>query len=303
MPQSDPPMTRRPLWRCWSTARRPVAWAALAGLLVVLLGLLAVAGPGQGSRTQASLLARLDQLQQATPAQQVDCARWRAQRPLVLLMLGQSNAGNHGLPTPGGSPTIRVMDAGRCALSADPLPGSTGRGGSIASLLPGQLAGLGLDRPVLIQLLAVDATTVDDWVRDDSPLRQHLLATLAANFAAGLPPDRVLWQQGEADALAHTPPAVYTARLLALADLLTNAGVRAPLVVALSTVCRTPPASAQRSAVGTLIAAHPGFLAGPDTDSIGERHDGCHLNATGRALAAAAWARALPGPWQPSGRG
>ena len=280
-----------------------LATALVAVALPLLLMLLAAGAsgridwPGQTARQDASVSARLAGVQDTTPATQQDCATWRADRPLVLLVLGQSNAGNHGEPLPGGSPAVRVMNAGACSFSVDPLPGATGRGGSVWSLLPAALAAGRLGRPVLLQILAVDGTTVDDWVRHGSPLRQRLQDTLAANAATGMAPDLILWQQGEADASAGTSPAHYTARLQGLSQQLRNAGVSAPMLLALSTVCRSAPDAALRQVIADLTSRVRGpslFAAGPDTDRFApERHDGCHFSVAGRQQAAALWAQVI----------
>ena len=278
---------------------------AVVGLLLLLLALAIMAWLARMQLRdarlqvglQARLQARLDGVQPTRPAAQVDCARLRAAHPLVLLVLGQSNAGNHGEPTPGGSTAIWMMDAGVCSISADPLPGATGAGGSVWTWLPAGLAALGITRPVLIQLLAVDASSVDDWVRPASPLRQRLLASLAANATTGMAPDLVLWQQGETDARIRTPEARYVAKLKALAQLLTEKGISAPMVLALSTVCRTAPAKALRDAVRDLPRQDSHFRLGPDTDMLNVtlRRDGCHWSQAGRQQAAELWAAALSG--------
>lgn len=278
---------------------------AMAGMLLLLSALasmtwlagLQLRDARLQARLRASLQSRLDGLQHTRLAARVDCARFRAARPLVLLVLGQSNAANHGEPTPGGSPAVWMMDAGSCSISADPLPGATGTGGSVWSWLPDRLAALGIARPVLIQLLAVDASSMDDWVRLDSPLRQRLLATLTANASTGTAPDLVLWQHGEADARIGTPATSYAAKLKALAQLLSEAGSSAPVVLAQSTVCHTAPATVLRDAVRDLPGHDSRFVSGPDTDSLGAlmRRDGCHWSQAGRQQAAQLWAKALAG--------
>ena len=273
-----------------------LAVVAVALLLLLLLATVArgrIPWPGQAARQDASVLARLAGVQATPSAAQQDCAAWRDQRPLVLLVLGQSNAGNHGAPSPGGSPAVRVMNAGVCAFSADPLPGATGQGGSVWSLLPAALAAGGLGRPVLLQLLAVDGTTVDDWVRHSSPLRQRLLDTLAANGAVGLKPDLVLWQQGEADASAGTPADRYIRGLQELAAALDRSAVKAPILAARSTVCGSTPHLDLGTAVDALPHQHPRFTHAPNTDAITARRDGCHFDLAGRQQAARSWATAI----------
>lgn len=280
-------------------ARRHTAgWAAIALLLIALTTLWSVQSL-RVARADARLRQTLATLQALDVSTRVDCQSWRTgAAPLVLLVLGQSNAGNHGLAGQSRSLSVQVMDAGVCAVATDPLPGATGRGSSLWSLLPDKLRELGLTGPVVLQLLAVDATTLDDWVRDGSPLRQRLQTTLAANARSGLSPALVLWQQGEADARAGTSAQAYRQGLQALASLLAEQGIAAPVLLAQSTVCRSAPAAPLRQAVGALISQDTRFAAGPDTDALnqaGQRHDGCHWSDAGRTAATQAWANAIAG--------
>ena len=245
------------------------------------------------TRQNASLNDRLASLQPTLPSARQDCAVHLSEHPLVLLVLGQSNAGNHGEPSHGGSPVVHVMNAGACATTTDPLPGATGHDGSVWSLLPAALAARGVGRRVLLQVLAVEGTTVEDWVRDGSPLRKRLQQTLAANGAAGITPGLVLWQLGEADARANTSASRYVQGLKDVATMLHGNDVDAPVMLALSTVCRTAPHLALREATQDLPRQDRRFVAGPDTDATASRRDNCHFDLAGRQQAAAAWATTI----------
>ena len=247
--------------------------------------------PDRDALMARRLLERVPTARQA----QVDCGSFRAQRPLVLLAIGQSNAGNHGRADGQATPVapVQIMDAGLCSLSRDPLPGATGAGTSPWSLLPTRLAAAGLRRPVVLQLLAVDASSVDDWTRAAAPIARQLTKMMAANRASGLQPDLVLWQQGEADARAGTAPDRYVQGLRALLTSLRSGGVQAPVLLARSTVCRSAPAAGLRDALTALAAADRRFQLGPDTDAIVQRHDGCHWSDSGRSQVAELWATAI----------
>ena len=243
----------------------------------------------------AQMSRRLFELAPTPVQDQVDCAHFKAQRPLVLLAIGQSNAGNHAQAGGSTAPPapVQVGSAGVCSLSSDPLPGATGQGASLWSLLPARLAAEGILRPVVLQVLAVDASLVDDWGREHAPIARHLAQVLRANRVSGLQPDLVLWQQGEADAKAGTTPERYAQGLLALAARVDADGLHVPILMALSTVCRSAPDVGLRNAVLALAARHARFMMGPDTDAIEQRHDGCHWSASGRAQAASLWASAI----------
>ena len=254
----------------------------------------------------ASLAERMAALAQRTTQPSAECKVTGRPRPLVLLALGQSNAANHGSLGIAAAGTITQFQSGSCFRSIDPLPGATGVGGSIWSHVPKELAALSFGRSVIFAVLAVDATRVDDWTRPRSPLRERLLQELHLMVKQDLVPDLVLWQQGEADARAGTSVSSYSESLLDLKRLLEQAGVQAPMLLAYSTVCRSKPSDAIRSAVDVVLTRHAGTQRGPDTDTLDGpqyRHDACHFSAQGLEAAARMWATQLrtAAPVWPSG--
>lgn len=270
--------------------RTAMALAALGGVL--LLGLV---WKGYGGHTQA-LRSQLAAVVPVDRAQPVACAPWAAAQPIVILALGQSNAGNHGSPGAQASPPVPLIAQGLCALAADPLPGSTGTGGSIWLRLSHQLSQQNPQQRWVFSVMGIDATSMRDWTDRNSPLREHLLQHLRSMRALGLAPQLVLWQHGEADARLGTSSQDYGAGLDQLAALLEQAGTPAPILLARSTVCRSRPDSRIRSAVESRVQRHGRFLLGPDTDTLvgtDLRHDGCHFSAAGLERAAALWAQSI----------
>jgi lysophospholipase L1-like esterase len=157
-------------------------------------------------------------------------------------------------------------------------------------------------RPVVLALLAVDASSSEEWTATASPLRARLKVVAGQLLGAQFVPELVLWQQGEADARIGASTSSYKARLLDLKAHLQALGVAAPVVLAKSTVCRSKPSPPIRQAIDELVAAGAGFEMGPDTDGLVDRpdsnelrHDGCHFSALGQQRAAELWAtRLLP---------
>lgn len=246
------------------------------------------------NRRDSVLAASVSGIRALASADRIDCEGFKLQKPLVLLVLGQSNAGNHGERTtaPDEEAAIQVMHDGVCGLSRSPLPGGTGDGASIWTLLPRYLQQAGVQRPIVIQLLAVDATSIGDWTDASSPVRRRLEQMLVVNKAIGLMPNLVLWQQGEADARLRTSQAAYREGLEDLGRLLDANGVSAPVIMALSTVCRGGPYGPVRTAISQLASMRTDFRIGPDTDALyGSiwRRDGCHWSQTGRGAAALKW--------------
>jgi hypothetical protein len=276
--------------RAIAIARASARWRPLVALALACLGGAAVYGlPSRGADTLSA--ADLDaRLQPARASEQVACP-WRsaARAPLVLVALGQSNAGNHG--TRRGTSTQGVLwHEGRCYAIADPLAGATGSGGSIWSRLA---AGIGSPDVVLV-VLAVDATSIADW-KGSGALAARLTAVLDDLRRQQLTVSAILWQQGEADARRNIARDEYMRELTALVRRLRNNGVAAPILVARSTRCRNDGSAAIREAVATVSAREPGVLAGADVDSLDNtaRADGCHLNEAGLQRAATLWLDAL----------
>lgn len=276
----------------------------IVGLPVLALTSAFSVTPYLAHRSNQIVAAKLEQLQGAKGAAAVPCSEFTAAQPLVLLVLGQSNAANQSELDSLAPGQVRVFHDGHCLLARDPLPGGSGRGGS---LWP-HVAAL-LQSPAVFSMLAVDATSVGDWTREGSPLRSMLVAHVAAMRRENLAPSLVLWQQGEADAIQGTSQANYQAGLVALRSVLDGAGSGAPVLLARSTVCRSPPNEAIRHAVLALAAADARWRLGPDTDTLltpENRLDGCHFSVNGLRRAAVLWkdvieveVRRMPSPKRP----
>jgi len=272
--------TRQSLW---------LATAILAILALWLANPASIAG-------RSGLRTKLDQLVQVGNQPMMACDGIAAQRPIVILALGQSNAANLGASTPSGGPPINLIADGKCFMAIDPLPGSSGDGGSIWYRLAHRLPALGLQRTIVVSVLGVDATSIDDWTATQSPLRERLVLQLKSMQTAGLAPELILWQQGEADARAATTEQVYSAGLDKLAVILEQAGSRAPIFLARSTVCRSDPNAAVRTAIEAKAQSNGRFRLGPDTDTLvgaDLRRDGCHFSGQGLDRAAQLWAVTL----------
>lgn len=276
------------------TVRRS-AWAVL--ILIAVAGSSFWARQLQHSqRDMLSLEARLGKIV-AVPADSiVPCATVAPAGALVVLALGQSNAANHGT-LDAGSPKIALLSAAGCTFVTDPLPGATGQGGAVWSRLPAALAARPGLPPVLMSVLAVDATSVADWTRPESPLLARLRQHLDQMVRWGYPPELVLWYQGEADAQLNTPALQYRLGLQALAGALqTVAGSPRKILLAHTTVCRSEASAALSGVINQLVASDPRFGQGPDLDRglrQDQRYDGCHLSGAGLARSAELWADAV----------
>ncbi len=246
-------------------------------------------------RDNDSLNSRLSQIVPVGKHTELSCAALAAARPLVLLVLGQSNAANHGAPSARSVAPVTLIAEGKCIQATDPLPGGTGTGGSIWQLLPAMLAKGTVSRPIVLSVLAVDTTSIDHWTNRSSPLRNRLESQIASMRHLRLKPDFVLWQQGELDARIETSQANYATGLHGLAHILKESGVDAPIILARSTICPSAPSAAIRNAVEAITTDDRLFRLGPDTDALSGEifRDGCHLTVDGLDSAARMWAKII----------
>lgn len=246
---------------------------------------------------RAILVSKLDQVVRVTHEPIVDCASLAAQKPFVILALGQSNAANQGELVRTSSAPILLLADNKCALANDPLPGSTGRGASIWSRLPNYLLVAGLSQPLVLSVMGIDGTSISDWTDDQSPLRQRLTDRINSMKAQELMPTLILWQQGEADARSGTSNQAYEVGLDKLAVIVAQAGSDAPIVLAYSTFfCRFEVNDEIRKAISSKFAQNGRFKVGPDTDMLKDasfRFNGCHFSASGLNYAAQLWAKSI----------
>jgi peptidoglycan/LPS O-acetylase OafA/YrhL len=270
---------------------RPGRWASACVAMLALLTVLSFVTRASSSPPPAGV-ENLAHIQ--TPRSPISsCQAIAGGHPLVLLALGQSNAGNHGEPDER-SPEVTVIDDGGCLRTRAPLPGATGDGGSIWPRLANELERQYPGRRALIAVLAVDSTEVLAWSQP-GPLQDRLRRKVSSLAAEGLLPNAVLWQQGEMDAQAGTSAEDYIIRFTALLKALRGMGVDAPVFVAQSTYCRGDGFGVVRRAQQRLLDRTPGLAVGAQTDTLmgAARWDECHFSEAGLQAAAALWASAL----------
>jgi hypothetical protein len=266
-------------------------------LFVIFLVTLANRFTHLGNSSENNKLAiKLEKIIRVDGEAIVSCEKLAAQKPIVILALGQSNAANHGARGIDADVPVALIADGKCVMAVDPLPGGTGVGGSIWYRVPRHFAKLEPRRPIVMSVLAVDATSINDWTNEKSLLRERLSQQLKSMQALGLAPNFALWQQGETDASSGTSQADYSAGLDKLAGILDEEKINAPLVLALSTVCRSEPNAMIRAAIEEKVVSNPRFQLGPDTDydiHEGLRSKKCHFSSEGLDRAAQLWASTL----------
>ena len=224
----------------------------------------------------------------------------RVERRLVIMVAGQSNAGNWGAKrTQPSHPDVLNYDiqGGNLYRARDPMAGTDGFGGSFMPRLGDLLIDAGVADAVVFVPIAVGSTSVADWTF--LAFKDRLAQGAAAAQRAGLAPDVILWQQGESDAVESTPTVFYIRRFEKMIEGL-RAVSDAPVLVAIASHCgeeSKPGEAAVRAAQVAVVSQERKIYAGPDQDKITDRRaeDDCHMTEVGLAKAADAWAHIIRG--------
>jgi len=219
---------------------------------------------------------------------------------VVFLIIGQSNAANHGqaarVVADPGVYNFNLFD-GLVYPAQDPLLGATGVGGSPWCLMADSLIACGFANEILLAPLAVGGATAANWA-PGGPYNHRLMYALDRLASLDTLPTHILWHQGEADALFGTDGSQYIARARDLVTSIRARGINAPFYAAIATYFAVPEGFLEqqriiRRAQHALVDAELGILQGPDTDFILDRHDGCHMNDIGLQKHAAGWVDVL----------
>lgn len=247
-------------------------------------------------------LDRFGRLERKPGALVAPCPK-QADDVAVMLVLGQSNSANHGGQRGSSQFGDRIVNhaGGECYRAVSPLLGSTGRLGEHWTATANLLVQAGRFQSVVIAPVAVGNSSVRRWSRYGD-LNRAIRETIDALREDGLAVSHVLWTQGEADASDGMSEAAYRTEFISLAETLREAGVDAPIYVAVSTYCAEAPEWREDNGVARALRALPGVAEnvrpGVDADRLlteTDRYDGCHLGGTGAAKISEAWAGILTG--------
>ena len=205
---------------------------------------------------------------------------------LVVVPLGQSNAGSSAQGETAARPNVLNFFDGRCYRAQDPLLGTDGSGASPWIAFANALAQR--HDHVVLAPFTVGGTSITRWTGDLAEPLVQALRTLQAKYAVS----HVLWQQGESD--IAMPAALYAEHLREVIRASRQAVPSASFYVAIASRCgRTPPENGVRAAQMAVIDPARRVFRGPDTDVIDERYDRCHFSDAGRLRAADLWARTI----------
>jgi hypothetical protein len=224
---------------------------------------------------------------------QIECPR-QDPSTLVMLVIGQSNSGNHqGQRYDGIDDRVVNYSDGKCYRASSPLLGAEGTEGESWTLLGNKLVNSGSFSKIIIIPAAVGSTDIARWTHGGDLNR--MLFNVVSGATKQYTITNVLWHQGETDFRLGTTKSSYASELTALVSDLRGWGVQAPFFVSQASYeeqyngwkADNPITEAQKSVVnGNDI------LAGPNTDneiSDRDRYDGTHFSLTGQVKFADAW--------------
>jgi Carbohydrate esterase, sialic acid-specific acetylesterase len=248
---------------------------------------------------QAGRLASDDQKKAVACPQQTD-------RTAVLLLMGQSNAGNHAgqrFRSEHGEAVVNFFD-GRCYIAASPLLGSDGTSGEYWTQLGNLLLDRGSFDQVVLAAVAISGSEVSRWgPRGD--LNGATIETVSQLQQRGFRVTHILWVQGEIDYVKGTNEKDYRDRFVSLVSSLRSHGVAAPVYVAIATKCLGASNGGTRFhstdnpvAHAQLALRDPGanVRSGVNSDALLgdlDRYDDCHFSSSGEQKVARAWADLL----------
>ncbi|MBK8638295.1 MAG: hypothetical protein IPN92_08365 [Chromatiaceae bacterium] len=260
--------------------------------------------PNAPSRFAFDQVGRLvsDDKKSAVPCPQ------QTDRTAVLLLIGQSNAGNHGgqrLQSAHGAKVINFFD-GQCFIAASPLLGSSGSNGEYWTQLGNLLVASGAFDQVVLAPVTLSGSDISRWSRGGD-LNAVMISTVVQLQHDNYHVTHTLWHQGEFNYVIGTSEESYYQKFISMVDSLRDHKIQAPVFVSVASKCLeasnggTRFHSADNPIVRAQMAlpnAQKGIRSGVNTDALlgdFDRHDDCHFSASGQQKVAKAWADLLLG--------
>lgn len=237
----------------------------------------------------------------ASPARSERPCTPTADSTAIIIVHGQSNAGNYGAGRYSATEAVENFDpeSGKCFSAVDPLLGADGNGANFATRLGDILIQSGKFERVLIASIAVGGASLAELNSIHLNKIDNLIIALKR---ADLTPTHFLFQQGETDASSKTTETEYLASFNALVRKFRSAGYQAPFYIAQSTKCdavNPKNTLAIRRAQAAAVNTDLNIRRGPDIDIIGNEgrsRGNCHMNEMGTLANAALWAAFIGRP-------
>ncbi|HOX29043.1 MAG TPA: sialate O-acetylesterase, partial [bacterium] len=228
----------------------------------------------------------------------VSCKKILGPRTMVMFTFGQSNSANSSPDKYTPKQPVYVFYEGKCYEGMDPLPGTSGSGGSLWPRLADKLIEAGMYDKVLIVAVGVGGTPMKRWTPGpEGDLYGRVLDAFDSLKKKDIKITHLLWHQGENDNGSKTPKDQYKKMFMTMVGDIRKQGVDAPIYVAVATRCGRlgegfEIQQAQRELVNTELKIFPGAFSDEIT-SIDDRHDACHFTGQGLDKHATLWFNAI----------
>ncbi len=227
-------------------------------------------------------------------------------RTAVLLVLGQSNAANHGGQRFSSNYGAQIVNffGGQCFIAASPLLGSTGTKGEYWTQMGNLLIKSGEFKNVVIAPLAFSGSEIARWAHGGD-INELLVDVVGQLKKQGFHVTDVLWDQGEVDYVKGTSADAYRKSFLSMVDTLRQQNVDARVYVSIASKCLEPsnggfkshsPDNAIVRAQEELSNGEDRIERGVNTDALLDeldRYDDCHIGGSGAEKVSHAWADLL----------
>ena len=214
------------------------------------------------------------------------------QKPLIILIFGQSNVANTVSHKSQTNLPILNFYKGKLYQAKDPLLGATGQLGSLWISTAKQLLESSDYKEVILVNTARGNSSIKDWL-PQGKFYDTLKNTYKALSDMNLPPHAIVFGQGERDAIDGVSYNHYNLHIQSLYENIQHFHGNNPFLISLTSRCfEYLPNDNIRKGQVKLIRDYPSVFQGPDTDSFNEayRYDGCHFNALGKRKISEIWA-------------
>ena len=254
--------------------------------------------PSRFAFDQAGRLASDDQKSAVPCPQQTD-------RTAVLLLIGQSNAGNHGgqrFHSEHGEKVVNFF-GGQCFVAVSPLLGSDGTNGEYWTQLGNLLVDSGAFDQVVLAPVTLSGSEISRWARGGD--LNAVMINTAVQLQQYYHVTHTLWHQGEIDYVIGTSETSYYQKFISIVDSLRDQQITSPVFVSVASKCLEASNGGTRfhSANNAIVRAQlalpntqKGIRSGVNTDALVDeldRYDDCHFSSSGAQKVAKAWADLL----------
>ncbi len=219
-------------------------------------------------------------------------------KSVVFLIVGQSNAANYGARLFSSEGKIFSYHKGKILKAKDPLPGASGKKGSIWIPFSEILLKNQIYDQILLVNIAEGSSTVSDWAVDGK-YHNKLTYTLKQLQNTDMLPDFIIWQQGEEDNLLQTSFDIYKMKLQEIITIINGKTHKTSIVLSLTSYSPTAKNAINtdiRRAQGEVIQENLNVFLGPDTDIYTGRdfrYDGIHFSEAGMFKIAEDWGQKI----------